>query len=55
MQSPRNRLLIAAMTVLLMLAHSNAVLARSKKSDSSSDMGLQRDASGTPIIMKGYR
>jgi hypothetical protein len=37
-----------------MLAHSDAVPARSKKSGSS-DMGLQRDSSGTPIIMKGYR
>jgi hypothetical protein len=55
MQSQRNRLLIAALAALLVLAHSDPVLARAKKSGSSSDMGLQRDASGTPIIMKGYR
>jgi len=55
MQSQRNRLLTAALATLLILALSDAVLARSKKSGSSSDMGLERDASGTPIIMKGYR
>jgi len=55
MQPQRNRLLTAALATLLIVALSDAVLARSKKSGTSSDMGLERDASGTPIIMKGYR
>jgi hypothetical protein len=58
MQSQRNKLLTAALATLLILTYSDAGLARSKKAGSSGDasvMGIQRDASGTPIIMKGFR
>jgi hypothetical protein len=54
----QHKLLTAALAVLLLLAHSDAGLARSKKSGSGGDasvLGIQRDASGTPIIMKGFR
>jgi hypothetical protein len=49
------KLLTAALAALLLLAHSDVVQARSKKTGSSGDLGIQRDASGTPIIMKGFR
>jgi hypothetical protein len=58
MQSQRNKLLTAALAALLILAHSDAVLARSKKAGSGGDssvLGIQKDSSGTPIIMKGFR
>jgi len=56
MQSPSNKLLTAALAALLIMAFADPSLARSKRSGSStSDLGLQVDSSGTPIIMKGYR
>ena len=58
MQSQRNKLLTAALAALLLLAHSDAGLARAKKTGSSGDssvLGIQKDSSGTPIIMKGFR
>ena len=53
--SHRNTLLTAAFAALLIFAFADASLARSKKTDTTDVMGLQRDADGTPIIMKGYR
>jgi len=55
MQPQRNTLLIAALAASLMLLHADAALARSKKSGSSGDLGIQRDSNGVPIIMKGFR
>jgi hypothetical protein len=55
MQPQRNTLLTAALAASLMLLHADAALARSKKSGSSGDLGIQRDSNGVPIIMKGFR
>jgi hypothetical protein len=55
MQSQRNTLLIAALAASLTFLHADAALARSKKTGSSGDHGIQRDANGVPIIMKGFR
>jgi hypothetical protein len=58
MRSHHNKLLTPALAALLILAHSDPGLARSKKIGSSGDAsvrGIQRDGSGTPIIMKGFR
>jgi hypothetical protein len=55
MQPQRNTFLTAALAVSLMLLHADAALARSKKSGSSGDLGIQRDSNGVPIIMKGFR
>jgi hypothetical protein len=55
MQPQRNTLLTAALAASLMLLHADAALARSKKSSSSNDLGIQRDSNGVPIIMKGFR
>ena len=55
MMPQRNKLLTAALAALLILAHSDAVQAQSKKTGRSNDLGLQLDSTGTPIIMKGYR
>jgi hypothetical protein len=55
MQPQRNTLLTAALAASLMLLHADAALARSKKSSSSGDLGIQRDSNGVPIIMKGFR
>jgi hypothetical protein len=55
MQSQRNTLLIAALAASLTFLHADAALARSKKSSSSNDLGIQRDSNGVPIIMKGFR
>ena len=53
--SHRNTLLTAALATLLVFAHADASLARSKKSGTTDVMGLPVDVDGTPIIMKGYR
>jgi hypothetical protein len=55
MHPHRNTLLTAALAASLMLLHADAALARSKKSSSSGDLGIQRDSNGVPIIMKGFR
>ena len=55
MQLRLNTLLTAAFAALLILAHADASLARSKKAGSSGDLGIEQDSNGVPIIMKGYR
>jgi hypothetical protein len=55
MRPQRNKLPIAALAALLIFAHADVSLARSKKLGTGDDMGLKLDSSGTPIIMKGYR
>ena len=55
MQPQLNKLLIAALAAALVLAHADGALARSKKSSPGDDLGIQTDAYGVPIIMKGYR
>ena len=55
MQPQRNTLLTAALAAALTLLHADAGLARSKKSSSSGDLGIQRDSNEVPIIMKGFR
>jgi hypothetical protein len=55
MQPHRNKLLTAALAISLVFACADASQARSKKAGTSGDLGLQLDADGTPIIMKGYR
>jgi hypothetical protein len=54
MRPQLNKLLIAALAAALMLAHADGALARSKKSSPGDDLGIQTDAYGVPIIMKGY-
>jgi hypothetical protein len=55
MQPQRYTLLTAALAAALILAHADAGLARSKKTGGSGDLGIQTDANGVPIIMKGFR
>ena len=55
MRPQLNKLLIAALAAALMLAHADGALARSKKSSPGDDLGIQTDAYGVPVIMKGYR
>jgi hypothetical protein len=55
MQPHHSKLLMAALAAALMLAHADGALARSKRSSSSGDLGIQTDANGVPIIMKGFR
>jgi hypothetical protein len=55
MQPQRTMLLTVALTATLMLAHADGALARSKKSSSSGDLGIQTDSNGVPIIMRGFR
>jgi hypothetical protein len=55
MQPQRHTLLMAALAAAVMLTHADSALARSKKSSSSGDLGIQTDSNGVPIIMRGYR
>ena len=55
MRAQRNKLLTAALAAALIVAHADGALARSKKSSGRGDLGIQTDANGVPIIMKGFR
>jgi hypothetical protein len=55
MQPQRTTLLTAALAASLMFLHADVALGRSKKSNGSNDLGIQRDSNGVPIIMKGFR
>src|SRR5262245_45265678 len=55
MQPQRHTLLMAALAAALVFTHADGALARSKKSGPTDDLGVQTDAYGVPIIMKGYR
>jgi hypothetical protein len=55
MQPRRYTLLTVALAAALMLAHADGALARSKKSSSRGDLGIQTDSNGVPIIMRGFR
>jgi hypothetical protein len=46
MQPHHSKLLMAALAAALMLAHADGALARSKRSSSSGDLGIQTDANG---------
>jgi hypothetical protein len=55
MQPRHTMLLTAALAAALIFAHADGALARAKKSSPGDDLGIQTDAYGVPIIMKGYR
>ena len=53
--SHQNTLVMAALAALLVFAHVDTSLARSRKAGTDDALGIQRDSNGVPIIMKGYR